>query len=155
MGRRYAATGCDSRLRRVGVSQGVRDALRSMSSRGIAMTAVVVRRCNDALFIEKAGMVAGRRCACRSRHSFPPRMRAVECPIYPQFERASSRTARAFGGAELLLRTAILAALRDALVTLGHCPTSLALRRPALSGNGFQCRHLAPVQRRVRHGNKL
>src|SRR6185369_15036338 len=59
------------------------------------------------------------------------------------------------GEHELLLRTAILAALRDALVTLGHCPTSLALRWPALSGNGFQCRHLAPVQRRVRHGNKL
>src|SRR6476661_6395127 len=36
------------------------------------------------------------------------------------------------GEHELLLRTAILAALRDALVTLGHCPTSLALRWPAL-----------------------
>jgi hypothetical protein len=44
------------------------------------MTAVVVRRRNDALFIEKAGMVAGRRCTCHSRHSIPPRMRGSRMP---------------------------------------------------------------------------
>src|SRR5690242_21538871 len=89
--------------------------------------AVVVRRCNDALFIEKAGMVAGRRCACRSRHSFPP-----ECGLSNALFIRNLNVLRAglqgpSGKHELLLRTAILAALRHALVTLGHCPTSLAL----------------------------
>src|SRR5690349_19961836 len=47
------------------------------------------------------------------------------------------------GKHELLLRTAILAALRHALVTLGHCPTSLALRWPALAGSEVSAQALS------------